>query len=185
MKEKLEKILENKKNYLNRLVRAFKPLKPVSAFSKTPTLNIPRAFKNVNPLDMRWAASPQNALVLFQKIVASIQEPQRRVSILDNLVQLTDTKNHPDIMGDRMYLQDQIFRGVTGHHYGVPIHVYLSHTFTQDDLQNRDFFRLIGIGIHSYESALPETREKFNKAVMPNVKKQNVAVPYRLQQYVR
>ena len=183
MTDKLEKLLQNKHNYFNRLIRAFKPLRPISGI---PQSVVPKAFRDINPSDMRWAGRPQNMLALFQKMVVHIKEPQRRIAVLNNLIILTDSTNKPYIDGHRMSLQDQIFRGVTGRHYGEPlIGAPRFASITHDDLQRRDFFRLIGMGIHAYESVSPEKREQFNRAVMPHVKKQDIAVPYRLQQYVR
>ena len=175
-------LLQKKVSYLERLRRAFKTLKNVD--KKTRSI-VPKAFKNIDPSDMHWAARPQNMLALFQKMIVFVPEPQRRLAIIDGLINLTENHKHPDIDGERAFLQDQIFRGVTGHHFTEPFYSYQTQTVSHNDLENRDFFRLIFFGIRAYEGLSPEKREKFNKAVMPNVKKQNVVVPYRLQQYVR
>ena len=186
MTDKFDKILENKHNYFNRLIRAFKPIRPVSPFFEMPPAIIPKAFRKLDPSDMRWAAYPHRILPVFQKMVMHIQDPMRRIAVLNNLVILTDSSNKPYIEGHRLQLQDQIFRGITGRHYGEPVKPSMRFSsITHEDLQNRDFFRLIGMGITAYESATPEKREQFNRAVMPNVKKQDVVVPYRLQQYER
>ena len=180
MKDKLESILENKNNYFKRLIRAFTPITPIPAGLPDP--KIPRAFRNIDPSDTRWSMRPQNMMSLFQKMIMHIQDPQRRVAVLNNLIILTDASEKPYIEGHRMHLQDQIFRGVTGRHFGEPLRfAEVAHS----DIQSRDFFRLIGMGIYAYESVSPEKRDQFNKAVMPKVKKQSVDVPYRLQQYVR
>lgn len=188
MKDKFETILENKQNYfgrcLNRFSRAFKPVKPVTPLGEKPTVTIPRAFRNIDPSDQRWA-QPQRLMPVFQKMLMHIPETSRRVAVLNNLIILTDSTNKPYIDGHRMSLQDQIFRGITGHHYGEPLTGASFYKITHDDLQSRDFFRLIGMGIHAYESISPEKRERFNQAVMPKVKKQDITVPYRLQQYVK
>ena len=189
MKEKFEAILENKQNYLsrclNRLTRAFKPINPPSRLGEKPIVSIPRAFRNINPSDLRWA-QPQRLMPVLQKMIMSIHEIPRRMAVLNNLVILTDSTNKPYIDGHRMSLQDQIFRGITGHHYGEPlISASRFYRIAHNDLEQRDFFRLIGMGITAYESVSPEKREQFNQAVMPKVKKQNIEVPYRLQQYIR
>jgi hypothetical protein len=185
MTDKLEKLLQNKNNYINRLIRAFKPIHPVSEFSK-PTPTIPRAFKDIDPADMRWATRPQSMLAVFQKMILHIQDPQWRMGVLNNLLILTDSQGKSYIDDNRLHLQDQIFRAVTGRHYGTPPNpaVYFS-SITHEDLQSRDFFRLIGMGIRAYENMPKEKQEQFNAAVMPKVKKKDIEVPYRLQQYVR
>lgn len=184
MTDKFDKILQNKHNYFTRLIRAFKPLHSGSEFSKLPQPAIPKAFRKLDPSDMRWATYPHRILPVFQKMVMHIQDPMRRIAVLNNLVILTDSTNKPYIDGHRMHLQDQIFRGITGRHYGEPIEPSARFSsITHEDLQNRDFFRLIGMGIHAYESMSAERREEFNQAVMPKVKNQHIDVPYRLQRY--
>ena len=68
MTDIFDKIEKNKHSYFNRLVRAFKPIQPISPFDKLPPPAIPRAFRNLDPSDLRWAARPQNMLSLFQKM---------------------------------------------------------------------------------------------------------------------
>lgn len=186
MTDIFDKIEKNKHSYFNRLVRAFKPIQPISPFDKLPSPAIPRAFRNLDPSDLRWTTYPHRVLPVFQKMIMHIKDPMRRMGILNGLVILTDSSEKPYIDGDRMRLQDQIFRGITGRHYGEPIHPSTHFSsITHEDLQSRDFFRLIGMGIHAYESMPAERQQEFNQAVMPKVKKQHVEVPYRLQQYVR
>ena len=146
---------------------------------------IPKFFLNIAPSDVHWIGHPQNMLPLFQKMILSIRNPQERMAILTNLVGLVDPKKKLDIDDDRTFLQEQIFHAITGYDFTYPIKAYQKHTLFHYTIQNKDFFRLIGMGIRAYEDVSPEKQEKFNKAVMPDVKKQNIAVPYRLLQYVR
>ena len=179
MKDKFEELLENKTSYLKRVRALFRKTK--SPYEKREAY-IPRSFRNIDPSDVRWTTRPQNMVSLFQKMIMHIQDPQRRVAVLNNLVILTDSPNSPYIDGHRMHLQDQIFRGITGCHFGEPLRFAEA---THSDIQERDFFRLIGMGIDAYETLPSEKKHKFNKAVMPKVKKTSVELPYRLQQYVR
>jgi len=186
MTDKLDKILQNKRNYFNWLMRVFKPLRPVSEFSEMQPAVIPKAFRKLDPSDMHWVTYPHRILPVFQKMIMHIQDPARRMAALNNLVVLTDSTSKPYIDGHRMHLQDQIFRGITGRHYGEPVDPSIRFSsIAHEDLQSRDFFRLIGMGIHAYESMSTERREEFNQAVMPKVKKQHIEIPYRLQQYAR
>ncbi len=186
MTDIFDKIEKNKHSYFNRLIRAFKPLHPVSEFSKLPPPSIPKAFRNIDPSDSRWTVYPHRILPVFQKMMMYIKDPMRRIAVLNDLIILIDSTSKPYIEGHRMHLQDQIFRGITGRHYGEPIDPSTRFSsITHEDLQSRDFFRLIGMGIHAYENMPAEKREEFNRAVMPKVKKQRIDVPYRLQQYVR
>ena len=188
MENKLKRILQNKKAYFNRLMRSFKRnTTSTQQDSSVPQpVAIPKAFSKLDPANMQWASGPQKILPIFQKMLLHIQEPQRRIAVLNNLTILIESQNKPYVDDHKLRLQDQIFRGITGQHFGEPlIGASQSSAVTTIDLQSRDFFRLIGIGIHAYECVSPETREQFNKAVMPNVKRQSIDVPYRLQQYVR
>ncbi len=180
MTDKLEKLLQNKNNYLNRLIRAFKPIHPVSEFSK-PTPTIPRAFTHITPDDI-WVNRPQSMLPLFQKMILSIKKPEERLTVITNLVKITDIKSQSAQRDEqRERLQKQIFRAITGHpYYGVPLY---PDQVDMQDIKTNDFFKLIFMGICAYENTAPEKREKFNTAVMPDVKKQNIVIPYRLQQY--
>ena len=172
-------IVQKKISYLQRIRRAL--FKKQNSSQKP---GIPKFFQKITPTDLQWIAHPTNMLPLFQKMILSIREPQERMSVLMHLVGLVDSKKNPDVDYDRTCLQDEIFHAVTGSHYGVLL-PHQVHRMSHYTLQERDFFRLIFMGIQAYESMAPEKRDKFNKAVMPNVKKQNVVVPYRLQQYVR
>ena len=143
--------------------------------------NIPRSFRRYTPSDKRFTEKPQLALALFQKMIQSIRDPEVRLSIINNLCLLT-TSPGADIEYEREKLNFQIFYGVTRTHFAYPLR---ASSVTYQDIQNRDFFHLIGMGVCAYEKATSQKRDRFNKAVMPNVKKTNIVVPSRLHQYVR
>jgi len=170
--DELDEKIQKKSSYLKRLRALFRqsPKRP----------GIPKAFRKIDLANIHWFTRPQSMLSVFQKILLSIKSTRMRLDVLNNLVRLTDKTDKPYIEGDRMRLQDQIFRAITGTHFAYPI---TTRMVSHDDIQNRDFFRLIGMGLHVYENIDSNLRDQFNKAVMPNVKKQNIVVPYRLQQY--
>lgn len=166
-------IVQKKISYLQRIRRAL--------FIKQKTQQkpgIPKFFQKITPTDLHWISHPKNMLPLFQKIILSIPESQRLL-VLDGLNALPHSKDPSE---DRFYVQDEIFRGVTGYYYFKLLPPYL---ISPAGLKEKKFYWLIRSGILAYEKAPLEKRKKFNKAVMPNVKKQNVVVPQRLQQCVR
>ena len=162
-------------SYFDRICRIF------NASHASHPHGVPKAFQRLNPSELRWTIDPHFVLSVFQKAILSVQDPQTRLLIINNLTNLA-TSNTSQPEHNRFCLQTQIFRGVTGYHYGEPSR---GRFITHEDVQDQDFFRMIHFGICAYENTSPEKREKFNKAVMPDVKKQNIAVPPRLQQYIR
>ena len=168
-----KEILQEKTSYLKRLRDLFKK-KP------TDSHGIPRAFRHIDPSDSKWTMYPQQMLPLFQKMILCVQDPRTRLTILDVLHQITKAAPTSDVNYDREQLQYQIFYAITGQHYGHPLDM---ESVVKNNIQQNDFFKLIFCGIRSYESVSSDTQKQFNKAVMPDVKKQNIAIPYRLQQY--
>lgn len=173
-------ISSDKISYLKRIRSLFRKKESV------PESGIPNTFQEMARKDLRFTM-PDKVLPLFQKMVFSIKDEDTRVSVVDNLVRMTSPKmDEAQADYEREQLQFQIFKGITGRFYGELSHVdYTTHFVTHHNIQDTDFFRLVYIGIRSYECVSPEKREKFNKAIMSSVKRRGIAVPYRLQQYKR
>ena len=169
-------IVPDKISYLKRIRDLFRRRKP------EPETGVPRAFHEVVKQDLRFAM-PDRVLPIFQKMIFSVKDLNARVAIMDSLINMTSKKAEgTDVDYERDQLCFQIFEGVTGHFYGEPPHV---DGMAHHNIQETDFFRLVYIGIRSYECVSPEKREKFNRAIMSGVKKRGIVVPYRLQQYQR
>lgn len=139
---------------------------------------VPKAFKNINPRDNKWM-NDMVVLKTFQDAVKKIDSKDRPtiVQYLNDMV-----TNNASSEG-RGYFQQrlgyEIFRRVTGESFGSP---RFSSMMTVEDVQKRNFFDFIHKGIVAYKHAPAEIREKFNKAVLPKVKKERVVAPIVSQQ---
>ena len=142
---------------------------------------VPKKFEKADPNEPKWTNS-SFMLASFQGILMCIRKPEDRSRVIQDLDAIT-TKVEKDGVGEDVvngekvsYLRTRlgytIFREVTGEPYGWP--KYECFVKVQD-IVNRNFLGLIHKGIQAYEEASPEVRAKFNKAVMPRVKKGNVA----------
>ena len=169
--------VQQKCDYLKRLRDLFTK----TGTSRNNSVAIPRAFNNINPSDIQWATHPHKMRPLFQKMLFCIKDPLVRMSVLNNMVQLTTDTPAENMDHERERLQYQIFHAVTGRHFGEKLHPVPA---TRDNMKSREFFQLIYFGLRSYENMPSEQRKRFNKAVMPkDLKKQNIHVPYRLREY--
>ncbi len=167
------KLLDTKTDYLSCMRLFFKN-------RKNPSTGVPRAFHKIDSHDPRWTKNPQNLLPVFQKILLSIPDSER-LMIGKNLKDLVKLKDKSAVENDRFCLQDEIFHGVTGYYYFKLLPPYL---MSHEGIREKNFYWLIRSGILAYEKMPPEKRRKFNKAVMPDVKEQNIVVPNQRQQYI-
>ena len=142
---------------------------------------VPRAYQNVNLSEFRWT-SKSFTLGVFEKIVKMVQRPEMRESIVHDLDAIATGNTKGERVG---YVQNRlgytIFREVTGSPYAYP--QYASLVKVQDVI-NRNFLDLIYKGVCVYKNAPVEIREKFNKAVMPRIKKEKaIEVPHVEQKW--
>jgi len=140
---------------------------------------IPRQYQNVNLSEFRWT-SKSFALGVFERIVKMVRHPNVREMIVHDLNAIATGNTENERVG---YIQSRlgytIYREVTGNPYTYPIYASL---VTPADIIKRNFMNLIYRGIWVYKNAPVEAREKFNKAVMPRVKKEKVVAPNVSQQ---
>ena len=140
---------------------------------------IPHQYRNVNLSEFRWT-SKSFALGVFEKIVKMVRHPEVRESIVHDLSGIATGETENERVG---YVQSRlgytIYREVTGNPYTYPMYASM---VTPADLIKRNFMNLIYMGIWVYKNAPVEAREKFNKAVMPRVKKEKVVAPNVSQQ---
>lgn len=177
--------MEKKKNFLMRLRDAYlqrrqerKKDDEFDAFLQEPR-GVPKSYRNVNLSEFRWT-SKSFTLGVFEKIVKMIRHPQARENIVHDLDAIATGKTGDERMG---YIQNRlgytIFREVTGEPYSVPMYASLVKV---QNVINHNFLELIYKGIFAYKNAPTEIREKFNKAVLPKVKKEKVVAPNISQQ---
>lgn len=134
---------------------------------------IPRPFRNANASEFRWT-SPSFMMASFQKLILAVRNQDARKLIVNELTVLTsDSEDKVEEIYLLNHLIYTIYREVKGEPYCQP---ELASLKTKDDIDNQNFFELIGKAVGTYKKATPETRAEFNKAVLPNVKKRNVAI---------
>lgn len=140
---------------------------------------VPKSYRNVNLSEFKWT-SKSFTLGVFEKIVKMVRDPETRKSIVHDLDAIAVGNTGSERIG---YVQNRlgytIFREVTGEPYGFP---RFESLIKLQDIINRNFLDLIYRGIFVYKNAPAEAREKFNKAVMPRVKKEKVVAPNVSQQ---
>lgn len=174
-----------KKNFLARIRDAYRKRRQerkkddeFDAFLQEPR-GVPKSYRNVNLSEFRWT-SKSFTLGVFEKIVKMIRHPEAREMIVHDLDAIATGNTGDERAG---YIQNRlgyaIFREVTGMPYTYPIYAAF---VTPKDIIKRNFLDLIYKGIFVYKNAPAEAREKFNKAVMPRVKKGKVVAPNVAQQ---
>ena len=174
--------LEKKKNFLMRLRDAYLQRRQERREDKELLAHpqgVPEFLKYADPSEFRWT-SKSFTLGVFKKIVKMVRHPQVRENIVHDLDAIATGKTGDERVG---YIQNRlgytIFREVTGEPYGFPRYASLVKV---QDVINHNFLELIYKGIFAYKNAPTEIREKFNKAVLPKVKKEKVVAPNISQQ---
>jgi len=157
-------------------------------FDEPKKQGVPKKFQKVDLDEFKWT-SPSFTLESFQKILLRVEDQEARLHIMRDLDALATKKTKDDKQEERVdgepvgYVRNclgyTIFREVTGKPYGYPRY---AEFVKMQDIVDRNFLDLIRKGILTYEKASPEVREKFNKAVMPRVKKGKVVAPLIPQQ---
>ena len=181
--------IEQKKSFLERIREAYrkrrqdrKEDKELDDFIGGPH-GVPKSYRDVDLSEFKWT-SKSFTLGVFERIVKMVRHPQVRENIVHDLDAIATGNTGDERVG---YIQNRlgytIFREVTGEPYGFPRFESLVKI---QDIINRNFLDLIYRGIWVYKNAPAEVREKFNKAVMPRVKKGKVvASEIQQQQNVR
>ena len=140
---------------------------------------VPRQYRNINMSEFKWT-SKSFTLGVFEKVVKLVRDPNMRTHIVDELNAIaTGNVDHSELHYTQNRLGFTIYREVTGYPYTYSIYASLVQPA---DIIKRNFLNLIYRGISVYEKAPAEAREKFNKAVMPRVKKEKVVAPNVAQQ---
>ena len=174
--------MEKKKNFLMRLRDAYLQQRQECREDKELLAHpqgVPKFLKNADPSEFRWT-NKSFTLGVFKKIVKMVRHPEMRENIVHDLDAIATGKTGDERLG---YIQNRlgytIFREVTGKPYSVPMYASLVKV---QNVINHNFLELIYKGIFAYKNAPTEIREKFNKAVLPKVKKEKVVAPNISQQ---
>lgn len=178
--------IEQKKSFLQRIRDAYrkrrqehKEDKEIDEFLKGYEVRgVPKSYRDVDLSEFKWT-SKSFTLGVFEKIVKMVRHPQVRENIVHDLDAIATGNTGDERVG---YIQNRlgytIFREVTGEPYAFPRFASLVKV---QDLINRNFLDLIYKGVFVYKNAPQEVREKFNKAVLPRVKKEKVVAPVQQQ----
>ncbi|MBQ4471901.1 MAG: hypothetical protein II942_01465 [Alphaproteobacteria bacterium] len=176
--------VEQKKSFLQRIRDAYRKRrqereedKAFDDFLRAPR-GVPASYRDVDLSEFKWT-SKSFTLGVFEKIVKMVRHPQVREGIVRDLDAIATGNTGDERVG---YIQNRlgytIFREVTGEPYGFPKFECLIKV---QDIINRNFLDLIYRGIFIYKNAPQEIREKFNKAVLPRIKKEKVVSPAQQQ----
>ena len=165
-------LIEKKKNFLMRLRDAYLQRRQERREDKELLAHpqgVPEFLEYADPSEFRWT-SKSFTLEVFKKIVKKVRHPEMRENIVHDLDAIATGKTGGERVG---YIQNRlgytIFREVTGKPYGFPRYASLVKV---QDVINHNFLELIYKGIFAYKNAPTEIREKFNKAILPKVKKE-------------